>query len=310
MIMVLTAADFEQMYSSVSDLFIKNTTLNDYPIVKETTPVMTQHGVLLNQTLEKMDGKEVLEDKSIELYVEEVSGAAYALLMILENIALKIGDRQLRARIHQSYSVIMKMNKRDLIAYSKILVKEAKVHTDKLSLYKLTPELLKDFEDTVGALETLWLQQSESNAQQKMYRLELADVMRLCKEDLQKCDTFMESVRMKYPELYRSYQVIRKAKSSTEVFSRVKVIDSETKEPVLNSLVTVVSTTRSRNGKPLEVVRRKTGVLGEVRVSNSEKDILLITAEKIGYDLTSGKLVIADNRPVLLELTLKKLVIE
>lgn len=310
MIMVLTAADFEQMYSSVSDLFIKNTTLNDYPIVKETTPVMTQHGVLLNQTLEKMDGKEVLEDKSIELYVEEVSGAAYALLMILENIALKIGDRQLRARIHQSYSVIMKMNKRDLIAYSKILVKEAKVHTDKLSLYKLTPELLKDFEDTVGALETLWLQQSESNAQQKMYRLELADVMRLCKEDLQKCDTFMESVRMKYPELYRSYQVIRKAKSSTEVFSRVRVVDSETKEPVLNSLVTVVSTTRSRNGKPLEVVRRKTGVLGEVRVSNSEKDILLITAEKIGYDLTSGKLVIADNRPVLLELTLKKLVIE
>jgi hypothetical protein len=308
--MVLTAADFEQMYSSVSDLFIKNTTLNDYPIVKETTPVMTQHGVLLNQTLEKMDGKEVLEDKSIELYVEEVSGAAYALLMILENIALKIGDRQLRARIHQSYSVIMKMNKRDLIAYSKILVKEAKVHTDKLSLYKLTPELLKDFEDTVGALETLWLQQSESNAQQKMYRLELADVMRLCKEDLQKCDTFMESVRMKYPELYRSYQVIRKAKSSTEVFSRVRIIDSETKEPVLNSLVTVVSTTRSRNGKPLEVVRRKTGVLGEVRVSNSEKDILLITAEKIGYDLTSGKLVIADNRPVLLELTLKKLVIE
>jgi len=257
-----------------------------------------------------MDGKEVLEDKSIELYVEEVSGAAYALLMILENIALKIGDRQLRARIHQSYSVIMKMNKRDLIAYSKILVKEAKVHTDKLSLYKLTPELLKDFEDTVGALETLWLQQSESNAQQKMYRLELADVMRLCKEDLQKCDTFMESVRMKYPELYRSYQVIRKAKSSTEVFSRVRIIDSETKEPVLNSLVTVVSTTRSRNGKPLEVVRRKTGVLGEVRVSNSEKDILLITAEKIGYDLTSGKLVIADNRPVLLELTLKKLVIE
>lgn len=310
MIMVLTAADFEQMYSSVSDLFIKNTTLNDYPIVKETTPVMTQHGVLLNQTQEKMDGKEVLEDKSIELYVEEVSGAAYALLMILENIALKIGDRQLRARIHQSYSVIMKMNKRDLIAYSKILVKEAKVHTDKLSLYKLTPELLKDFEDTVGALETLWLQQSESNAQQKMYRLELADVMRLCKEDLQKCDTFMESVRMKYPELYRSYQVIRKAKSSTEVFSRVRVVDSETKEPVLNSLVTVVSTTRSRNGKPLEVVRRKTGVLGEVRVSNSEKDILLITAEKIGYDLTSGKLVIADNRPVLLELTLKKLVIE
>lgn len=308
--MVLTAADFEQMYSSVSDLFIKNTTLNDYPIVKETTPVMTQHGVLLNQTLEKMDGKEVLEDKSIELYVEEVSGAAYALLMILENIALKIGDRQLRARIHQSYSVIMKMNKRDLIAYSKILVKEAKVHTDKLSLYKLTPELLKDFEDTVGALETLWLQQNESNAQQKMYRLELADVMRLCKEDLQKCDTFMESVRMKYPELYRSYQVIRKAKSSTEVFSRVRVVDSETKEPVLNSLVTVVSTTRSRNGKPLEVVRRKTGVLGEVRVSNSEKDILLITAEKIGYDLTSGKLVIADNRPVLLELTLKKLVIE
>lgn len=310
MIMVLTAADFEQMYSSVSDLFIKNTTLNDYPIVKETTPVMTQHGVLLNQTLEKMDGKEVLEDKSIELYVEEVSGAAYALLMILENIALKIGDRQLRARIHQSYSVIMKMNKRDLIAYSKILAKEAKVHTDKLSLYKLTPELLKDFEDTVGALETLWLQQSESNAQQKMYRLELADVMRLCKEDLQKCDTFMESVRMKYPELYRSYQVIRKAKSSTEVFSRVRIIDSETKEPVLNSLVTVVSTTRSRNGKPLEVVRRKTGVLGEVRVSNSEKDILLITAEKIGYDLTSGKLVIADNRPILLELTLKKLVIE
>lgn len=310
MIMVLTAADFEQMYSSVSDLFIKNTTLNDYPIVKETTPVMTQHGVLLNQTLEKMDGKEVLEDKSIELYVEEVSGAAYALLMILENIALKIGDRQLRARIHQSYSVIMKMNKRDLIAYSKILVKEAKVHTDKLSLYKLTPEPLKDFEDTVGALETLWLQQNESNAQQKMYRLELADVMRLCKEDLQKCDTFMESVRMKYPELYRSYQVIRKAKSSTEVFSRVRVVDSETKEPVLNSLVTVVSTTRSRNGKPLEVVRRKTGVLGEVRVSNSEKDILLITAEKIGYDLTSGKLVIADNRPVLLELTLKKLVIE
>lgn len=308
--MVLTAADFEQMYSSVSDLFIKNTTLNDYPIVKETTPVMTQHGVLLNQTLEKMDGKEVLEDKSIELYVEEVSGAAYALLMILENIALKIGDRQLRARIHQSYSVIMKMNKRDLIAYSKILAKEAKVHTDKLSLYKLTPELLKDFEDTVGALETLWLQQSESNAQQKMYRLELADVMRLCKEDLQKCDTFMESVRMKYPELYRSYQVIRKAKSSTEVFSRVRIIDSETKEPVLNSLVTVVSTTRSRNGKPLEVVRRKTGVLGEVRVSNSEKDILLITAEKIGYDLTSGKLVIADNRPILLELTLKKLVIE
>lgn len=308
--MALTHEDFARMFLNLRDLFAKNTTLYDYPIVKEKVLILNEHGNLLTQTIEKMDTSEATPKQLLALFTEEVTATGYALGMILEDVALKTNNKMMRLRVHNSYSMIQKMSKNDLVTCSKDLIKEARLHIDKLPLYKLTTALLDDFDETVSILDGQCQQKSEDTMQMRLHKIQLANIIKQCKDDVLGCDTFMESVRLKHPEIYRSYQTIRKVKSSIEIYSHVRVVDADTKELVPNALVRITTTTRTRNGKPIVVAKRKTKKLGEVRISNSEKDILLVEVQKIGYDMASAKMVIADDRPVNLTIQLKRLIIE
>jgi hypothetical protein len=276
----------------------------DYPIMKQVVPNMDVHEESLVK-LEDLDACLVCDDP--EMYVEVVNTKGYQLGKCLEDIATQRGDTAMVKRVHLSYSDLTRKSTSNKIQSASSILNEAKPYIADLGNYKIGKEDVDSFEAAIMKLTEINTQNAKNAAERRIKQLQLVDVMKSCKEDLQRCDSFMETVRLQHPDIYKAYYEQRKEKDSTATYSRIRVVDAETAQPVLNALITVTSTTRTKNGEKQVVLKRRTGTKGEVRISNSDKDIFDVVAEKIGCTSTSSKLVIADSRPVVLELLIKKL---
>lgn len=292
------------MFAQVTAYVKGNATLMDYPIVKLLVPSMEQHGVNLEKLVATPDSS---KSSSPEEYIEVVNTKGYQLGKCLEDIAMQKGDSAMAKRVHLSYSDLIRKSTSHKIQSASSILNESKGCLPDLANYKVAKEDVDSFEGAIVKLTEVNTQNIKNAAERKVRKLQQGDALKLCKDDLQRCDSFMDTLKLQCPDIYKAYHEQRKEKDTTGVYSRIRVVDADTAQPVLNALVTVTSTTRTKNGERLLVLKRRTGTKGEVRISNSEKDIYMVGAEKLGCISSNGKLVIADNRPVTLELSIKKL---
>lgn len=295
---------FSRMYQQVLSFFKSNITLMDYPVVKTIVPNMEQHGESLEKLVYIADCS-VCEDP--EIYVEVVNSKGYQLGRCLENIATQKGDKAMVKRVHLSYSDLIQKSNSNKIQSASSILNESKPFIADLADYEIAKEDIDSFEAAIMKLAEINTQNAKNAAERRIKQLQLVDVLKLCKDDLKSCDSFMETMKLQHPDIYKTYHKQRKEKDATGIYSRIRVVDVETSTPVLDALVTVTSTTRTKDGEHQVVLKRRTGPKGEVRISNSDKGIFDVVAEKNGCTSASGRLVIADSRPVTLELSLKKL---
>ncbi len=292
------------MYLQVHSFLNNSSTLMDFPIMKTMVPKMEVHG----STLEKLVGVVTFSAADDpQVYIDIVNTKGYQLGKCLEDIATQKGDTAMVKRIHLSYSDLIRKSTSNKIQSASSILNEAKACLTDLANYKVDKADVDSFEAAIVKLVEINTNNAKQAAERRIKQLQAADAVKVCKEDLQRCDSFIETVRLKHPDIYKAYYEQRKEKDNPAIYSRIRVVDADTKQPVLNALVTVISTTRTKNGERLVVLKRRTGKTGELRISNAEKDIFMVTAEKLGCTENSSKLVIADSRPVVLEISLKKL---
>lgn len=210
-------------------------------------------------------------------------------------------------RVHLSYSDLIRRSTSNKIQSASSILNEAKPFITDLADYGIAKEDIDSFEAAIMKLAEINTQNAKNAAERRIKQLQLIDVLKFCKDDLQQCDSFMETLRLQYPDIYQTYHEQRKEKGATGIYSHIRVVDADTSTPVLDALVTVTSTTRIKNGEHQVVLKRRTGPKGEVRISNSDKGNFDVVVEKIGCASANSKLVIADSRPVVLELSIKKL---
>jgi hypothetical protein len=295
---------FYRKYQQVLTFLKNSSILFDYPIVKSVVKNMETHVEPL-KTIVESSANDVEIDT--EAYEEVINTKGYQLGKCLEDIATQKGDTAMVKRIHISYSVLTRKSTGNKIQNASSILNEAKANIAELANYKITKEYIDDYEAVILKLVEVNTHNVKNASDRRVKQLQQVEVMKLCKDDLQRCDSFVETIRLQYPEVYRTYNEQRKGKEPSTVYSRIRVIDADTAQPVLNALVTVTSTTRSKNGEKQVVLKRRTGKTGEVRISNSDKDIFTVVAEKLGCSSSSSKLVIADSTPIVLELSIKKL---
>jgi hypothetical protein len=295
---------FSHMYQQVLFFLKSNITLMDYPAVKTIVPNMEQHGASLEKLVDIVDCS-VCEDP--EIYVEVVNSKGYQLGKCLENIATQKGDKAMVKRVHLSYSDLIRKSTSNKIQSASSILNEAKPFITDLADYEIAKEDIDSFEAAIMKLAEINTQNARNAAERRIKQLQQIDVLQRCKDDLKSCDSFMETIRLQHPDIYKTYHEQRKEKDNPAIYSRIRVVDADTSTPVLDALVTVTSTTSTKNDEHQVVLKRRTGPKGEVRISNSDKGNFDVVAEKIGCTSANGKLVITDSRPVTLELSLKKL---
>ena len=305
-----TLTPFFRMYQLVRGFISGNTVLMDYPVLKTVVQGMDAHEKTLETLIDYLDDDSSPEEEDISLQSEVLVSKGYNLGKCLEDIGNIKGDHAMVKRVHISYSDLMRSSTNNKIQSATSILNEAKAYTTELAGYKIAKEDIDSLEACIAALTAANTKRAREKAEQRIKQLNLESALKDCKDDLQHCDRFIETLRLKFPEIYKQYNECRKEKEPSTSFSHIRVVDAETHTPVLNAQVLVYSTTRSgKNGKKQLVLKRRTGTKGEVRISNSEKDIYLVEANKLGCSPVSGKLIIADSRPVTLELSMKKLLL-
>ncbi len=250
------------------------------------------------------------EDKLISVAVstatDKVIAPLFAVVKAEELYFTKQNNLPLVAELHTTRSEIKNATYKAINDSVGTVLKLARENAAGLVPYNVTEELLTTVEANMQALTAANAKQEAYNADKKVKRTELEQLVNEGRGMLDEMDMVADIISLTHPEAFKGYTEVRSKKEYAERLTTITVLNSETGKPEENVRVRVLSTTRTVDGKPFVLLDRKTGKTGEVRNSKREFDIYNITAEKIACDIESQQLVLADNTPQRIELRLKK----
>lgn len=302
-----TTINFYRALNNIIRFIKSSPDIQSYPAAKTILSNMVANSAAIAPIYEELQqDSSYLQDK-VNLLVKNISKNGYPIGKAVESYAIDRKDPFLAKRIHTNYTQINRAGCNATYNYGKMIEVEALRLLEQLKSYRIDEQMLVDYGNDLTELKRTLAELDDFQQNRKHKNMQLEQYLKQSRTYIEQVDVFMETFRMQQPELYKMYIAIRKEKENINGITQIKVYDSETGEPVREAKVSIISTTRMENGKPLTVVERKTGKNGELRISEMEYDIYDVMVTKIGCKATAAKLVVSDNSHIKLEIKLERL---
>lgn len=297
---------FVKNFSAVTKFFTGSEKIQSYPVAKTLTSVMEGYESEMTEILTDLEKDDQTYANRIAASASNVTRVAYPLAKAVEDIVLNSGDTVSSKKIHFTYTQMMSKGSGTVLAGAQEILEQSSKYVSNLAGYKRGQENIDELKEAIDQLikDKKDLTTYNEGRQKKADRLDV--VIGLAKKCVERADLFVETIRIDYPNIHKGYQDVRKSKEEVPHLSMIKILDSVTKEPVLEATVSVYSTTRMVNGQPLKIMERKTGVNGLIRVDKADYDVYRVVAKKVDRNDGEGMLIIADSRPVVVEITMQK----
>jgi hypothetical protein len=297
---------FYRMISALSKFLKGNEVLFSMTAIKELVAKIDIQLEKIERLMELIDKEEKGKSVAVITLNEKVVALLYSITKALEVHFTRQGDPAMVAELHRTRSGLQRASIKTLAEVMATVVKVARDNIAKLAIYNVYDEELDTVQSYAQQLVAASTKLEATQDEKKAKRDEMAQALDEAKQLVEEVDMVVEIICLTQPAAYKSYTEVRSKKSYAERLFTIVVLNSETGRPEENARVVVQSTTKLVKGKPFILIDRKTGKTGEVRNSKREFDIYTITVEKIGCEIYTHQLTVADSKPQRLEVLLKK----